>query len=400
VSDEAHLRTALLGGFNLTEHNFIQRAKRTNDNSGSTACTMTVYGPDENMRLRLFLANIGDSRAVLGRVDGKAIRLTEDHKPQLPAEKKRIEAQGGSVTDVKGVMRCLLPLKKRQDTGIVGLAVSRAFGDKEFKSPDLVSAEPDVTIHEVDWDGDEFVIIASDGIWDVVTDKMAVRCVHDSLRTGKNQDQASEALVRRALERGSKDDCTVVVVHFGWAKGAKMAATADGLVRAEAEAESDAEGEGAGKDDEEADLDAGLSIAPRAAPPAADGDPADKLAADLDLFEEQEGAARAAQLAADIAAKELDDDDDDDDDDEYNLIGGTRRLEVPVASADGPGAAASTGSNVEASMPGLFDDLVPTQEELAVHQGPSLPGQGPAGSDLDAPQPAAPAADGDLDMFG
>merc|ERR1712176_628362 len=118
-----------------------------------------------------------------------------------------------------GVWRCLLP-QKRRINGIVGLAVSRGLGDKDFKGPDIVSAEPEITIHEVDWDTDEFVILASDGIWDVITDKMAVKLVREKLRAGQNQDQASEALVRRAVERGSPDDCTVLVVHFGWLKKA------------------------------------------------------------------------------------------------------------------------------------------------------------------------------------
>merc|ERR1719282_1467643 len=102
---------------------------------------MTVFGPDEEMRLRLFLANIGDSRAVLGKVDGKAVRLTVDHKPNLASEKKRIELEGGSVVEVAGVWRCILPQKRRL-SGTMGLAVSRGFGDKDFKNPDIVSAEP------------------------------------------------------------------------------------------------------------------------------------------------------------------------------------------------------------------------------------------------------------------
>merc|ERR1719199_2041219 len=109
---------------------------------------MTVFGPDENMRLRLFCANVGDSRAVLGRIDGTAVRLTEDHKPNLPAEKKRIQAKGGAVAEIAGCWRAMLPQTRKM--GIVGLAVSRALGDFQFKNPDIVSAEPDIRIHEVD----------------------------------------------------------------------------------------------------------------------------------------------------------------------------------------------------------------------------------------------------------
>lgn len=178
VSDEIAVKTALLGGFKQTEHNYLQHAKKTDDCSGSTACTMTVFGPDEQMRLRLFMANCGDSRAVLC-TSGTAQRLTEDHKPNLPAEKKRIEAADGGVVEVQGVWRAVLPQKKRLTSKIAGLAVSRSFGDKDFKGPDIVSAEPEITVHEVDWDADEFVILATDGIWDVLSDKDSVALVRD-----------------------------------------------------------------------------------------------------------------------------------------------------------------------------------------------------------------------------
>jgi len=393
VSDEVALKTALIGGFKQTEHNFCHHAKYTSDGSGSTACTLTIFGPDENMRLRLFLANVGDSRAVLGRVDGKAVRLTEDHKPDLPSEKKRIEAQGGSVADVNGCWRCMLPAKKRLTTGIVGLAVSRSLGDKEFKNPDIVSAEPDVTVHEVDWDGDEFVIIASDGIWDVVTDKMAVRCVQDALRKGQSEDQASEALVRRAVDRGSKDDCTVVVIHFGWVKK-KRAGSGDTKPAGEDPAQDEENEQEDDEDDEEdADLEGGLTIAPHDLPVAAAASvekSEEKSAEELDLFEELEVSGGSASASA-AAPQEPDDSDDDD---EYDLVGGT----LPVPSTDVASSSdtvAKQEGKSEATGLGLFDDLVPTREELAMPQGPSLP---PAETSSGL-QRTAPAADDGLDMF-
>eukprot|EP00439_Symbiodinium_sp_Y106_P071922 s223_g13.t1 len=97
----------------------------------------------------------------------------QDHKPNLPAEKKRIEAADGGVVEVAGIWRAVLPQKKRILSKIAGLAVSRSFGDKDFKGlgriltdlgflqatfrrgPDIVSAEPEITVHEVDWDADE-----------------------------------------------------------------------------------------------------------------------------------------------------------------------------------------------------------------------------------------------------
>jgi len=215
--DEAFLKAGLLSGFKQTEHNFLQHAKRMEDRAGTTACTMLVYGPDEESRLRLYMANVGDSRAVVGRVGGGAIRLTQDHKPNLPDERKRIEAAGGGVAEIGSVWRCMLP--RNRISPIVGLAVSRAIGDKDFKNPDIVSAEPEITIHDVDWDDDEFVILASDGIWDVISDKEAVRIVQQTFKDGGNEDKAAENLVAKALEKGTHDDRTALVVRFGWCKG-------------------------------------------------------------------------------------------------------------------------------------------------------------------------------------
>eukprot|EP00913_Durusdinium_trenchii_P011949 g11224.t1 len=150
-------------------------------------------------------------------VSDEVVSSSKDHKPNLPAEKKRIEAADGGVVEVQGVWRCVLPQKKRLTSKIAGLAVSRSFGDKDFKGPDIVSAEPEITVHEVDWDADEFVILATDGIWDVLTDKDSVALVRHHLLTGQTEQQAAEALVKRAREKGSQDDCTAMVVRFAWA---------------------------------------------------------------------------------------------------------------------------------------------------------------------------------------
>merc|ERR1712217_446495 len=85
-----------------------------------------------------------------------------------------------------------------------------------FKNPNIISADPEITVHEVDWDEDEFVIIATDGVWDVFSDKDAVRVVQPFLRRGCSEVKAAEELVRKACERGSHDDCTAIVIRFGW----------------------------------------------------------------------------------------------------------------------------------------------------------------------------------------
>jgi serine/threonine protein phosphatase PrpC len=89
---------------------------------------------------------------------GKAIRLTVDHKASLPEEAKRITDAGGFVgrNRVNGV-----------------LAVSRALGDHMLKENDVVTAVPYCQETELT-DEDSFLVLACDGVWDVITDQEAV----------------------------------------------------------------------------------------------------------------------------------------------------------------------------------------------------------------------------------
>merc|ERR1712187_347643 len=93
-------------------------------------------------------------------------------------------------------------------------------GDKEFKpegskSNHLISSEPDIITHNVNWDEDDFVILGSDGIWDVVPDEVAVKMVQDSLGSGKDEVEAAKEVLKYANDKGSTDDKTAMVVNLG-----------------------------------------------------------------------------------------------------------------------------------------------------------------------------------------
>merc|ERR1712060_60873 len=100
---------------------------------------------------KLTVAHVGDSRGVLCR-GGLAVAVTEDHKPEIEKERRRIEGLGGFVSHI-GCWRAM---------GI--LAMSRAIGDLFLKP--YVSAEPEVRTVPLEED-DEFLVLASDGIFDV-----------------------------------------------------------------------------------------------------------------------------------------------------------------------------------------------------------------------------------------
>ncbi|KAG1346432.1 putative protein phosphatase 2C 8 [Cocos nucifera] len=168
---------------------------------GSTA-VVAVVGPR-----RIVVANCGDSRAVLSR-GGVAVPLSSDHKPDRPDEMERVEAAGGRVINWNGYR-------------VLGvLATSRSIGDCYLKP--YVTSEPEVTV--TDRTGkDEFLILASDGLWDVVSNEVACRITRRCLSgrtarmfpeavTGRSAAEAAALLAELAISRGSKDNVSVVVV--------------------------------------------------------------------------------------------------------------------------------------------------------------------------------------------
>nr|ACR34958.1 unknown [Zea mays] len=131
------------------------------DHVGSTA-VVAVVGPRH-----LVVANCGDSRAVLSS-GGATIPLSADHKPDRPDELERIHAAGGRVIFWDGAR-------------VFGmLAMSRAIGDSYLKP--FVISDPEVRVVERKDGEDEFLILASDGLWDVVSNEVACKVVRTCLR--------------------------------------------------------------------------------------------------------------------------------------------------------------------------------------------------------------------------
>ncbi|XP_042363451.1 protein phosphatase 1B-like isoform X2 [Plectropomus leopardus] len=167
------------------------------DRSGSTAVCVLVSPT------HLYFINCGDSRAVLSR-DTKVGFSTQDHKPCNPREKERIQNAGGSVMiqRVNG-----------------SLAVSRALGDYDYKCVDgkgpteqLVSPEPEVCVLERAAEGDEFVVLACDGIWDVMSNEELCEFVRSRLLVCDDLEKVCNSVVDTCLHKGSRDNMSVVLV--------------------------------------------------------------------------------------------------------------------------------------------------------------------------------------------
>ncbi|KAF7138405.1 hypothetical protein RHSIM_Rhsim07G0168200 [Rhododendron simsii] len=174
-------KSAIADAYSHTDSEFLKSENTQNRDAGSTASTAILVGD------RLLVANVGDSRAVICR-GGNAIAVSRDHKPDQTDERQRIEDAGGFVMWA-GTWR----------VGGV-LAVSRAFGDRLLKQ--YVEEKVDSSL--------EFLILASDGLWDVVTNEEAVGIV----KPIQEPEDAAKRLMQEAYQRGSGDNITIVVVRF------------------------------------------------------------------------------------------------------------------------------------------------------------------------------------------
>jgi len=187
---------------------------------GTTSTVMYMHGAE------LWTACSGDSRAVKGaRTNGviEATDLSTDHKPDLPQERQRIIAAGGTVSD-----GCAGRPARVWAHGRIGLAMSRSIGDGECKSVGVIP-DPEVSRFTISpattagGDGDLFVIVASDGVWEFIESQEACQLVAKH----KNATDACSSLVHEAAARWKKfegsyrDDITAIVAYLpfleaGW----------------------------------------------------------------------------------------------------------------------------------------------------------------------------------------
>ncbi|GAV81887.1 PP2C domain-containing protein [Cephalotus follicularis] len=179
--------------------------------SGSTAVTMVKQGSN------LFMGNIGDSRAIMGSKDNNdsmvPIQLTVDLKPDLPREAERIKRCKGRVfalQDEPEVPRVWLPFDDAP-----GLAMARAFGDFCLKEYGVISI-PEFS-HRLLTERDQFIVIASDGVWDVLSNEEVVEIVSSA----PTRASAARILVDSAAREwkfkyptSKMDDCAVVCLYL------------------------------------------------------------------------------------------------------------------------------------------------------------------------------------------
>ncbi|KOM57981.1 hypothetical protein LR48_Vigan11g101400 [Vigna angularis] len=177
---------------------------------GSTAVTII------KQRDQLIIGNLGDSRAVLCRRAHDnhlvPVQLTVDLTPDIPSEALRIINSGGRIFSAKGdpcVNRIWRPNGDRP-----GLAMARAFGNFCLKDYGLISV-PDVSYRKLTKQ-DEFVVLASDGVWDVLTNSEVINIV----ASAPKRSMAAKLLVKHAVQAWRRkcvfkvDDCTAICLFL------------------------------------------------------------------------------------------------------------------------------------------------------------------------------------------
>nr|BAN40449.1 protein phosphatase 2C, putative [Entamoeba invadens] len=203
----ANYEKALYSAFLKTDQEVLKRSEAERWNNGCTACVVLLVGK------RLYTANLGDAEAVLGVTEPKEkgckpMPLSTKHNPTDDAEKKRIEEAGGQVVcgRINGI-----------------LAISRSFGDIEFKYPhnksmkDFVSPIPALQMTPIG-KNNPFLILTCDGLYEKMNYEELITLTYESIEKHKKKefDAVAKDMVEESLKKGSMDNHTAIVVFFKW----------------------------------------------------------------------------------------------------------------------------------------------------------------------------------------
>ena len=194
----------------MTDQKFKDAYKERASKCGATAVIVLIIAD------RIFCANIGDARAILSR-DGKAINLSRDHKVTREDEQQRIKNDGGYIVLGRVLGR---------------LAITRAFGDFECKNIEIqnkdtgetevksfILSEPEISEIQIDSKEDEFILLASDGLFDRYSSQEVVDSVSTKMAKyqsyEKNPQKVVQELMGETLGKGiGSDNVTILLASI------------------------------------------------------------------------------------------------------------------------------------------------------------------------------------------
>ncbi|CAG8524397.1 10645_t:CDS:2 [Diversispora eburnea] len=203
---------SLISAFEFEDYKLTQTLGK--EISGGTTATASLFFRNKNV---CYVANVGDSTAVLGSIPGgkfepKAIPVSRDDKMSDLEEFDRLSGANAIVR--KG--RLIRPGHS--------VNMTRALGDFDFKAPKVPSGEdwispiPHINKIELNPREDEFMILASDGLWNVFDEQTIVNEVTLCLDRGYDVHQIASALAEASVKRGNpiSDNVTIILIYFVW----------------------------------------------------------------------------------------------------------------------------------------------------------------------------------------
>ena len=197
--------------FNIqTNENEINERKNYIENIaysiGCTANIFIIYNNED-----FYFVNSGDSRSLLLK-RGESIKMSIDHKPELPNEFSRIKKAG-------------LTINEGRVNGMLNL--SRSIGDFQFKlRKDLKQEEQGVTcnpdiLYGKKCDGDDFVVIGCDGVWECISNEGISDFIYDKFRNDRNVDLGKiigevfdRGIAKSGYEENGCDNMTCMIIQF------------------------------------------------------------------------------------------------------------------------------------------------------------------------------------------
>ena len=219
-------KKAIYEGFLTAEKDFQNKIPDNNsDKSGSCALVLLIIDD------KIYIANCGDSRAILSMQKGEKIKLLNkihklpkkfeiDQKNCDMSEITRIKECGGKILVSKSGNLKVMPLK---------LNITRSFGFENIKinefrgKNDIIIPEPDINEVQIKDDEFDFLILASSGIFEQLNNEQSMKCIYNVLEENNNINNDSihelagscvDMLIKTALIKGSSDDVTCILIGF------------------------------------------------------------------------------------------------------------------------------------------------------------------------------------------
>ena len=167
--------------------------------NGSTCLLNLMYKDKSDNSINMNIVNLGDSRMTIVNSKGISKSITKDHKPDDSVEKSRLTKMGGEIyKDSEGVYR------------IGDLSLSRAFGDGD--NAPYISQKPDVFEIKITSET-KYIVMACDGLWDIIESEDLGKVIKTILKKNNNPDNLAVELANWALDKGSTDNVSVIVIE-------------------------------------------------------------------------------------------------------------------------------------------------------------------------------------------